>query len=195
MARLGARLIIQTALEAEVEVFLGRDRYQRRPPARGCPAGDPQRLLPGDDQDHGRAGDPGSGRSCAARPRRSPRGCSADGDQDQCAGVAGDRRVRARPVGPRRGEHPRRGAGPEAALSKSTVSRVCQAIGTSSTAWSGRPLAGVELEYLFLDASISGCTPGARAEPVLVAWGITTDGKPVFVALAPAGQRVHRRLG
>src|SRR6266536_663370 len=29
VARLGARLIIQTALEAEVDVFLGRVRYQR----------------------------------------------------------------------------------------------------------------------------------------------------------------------
>src|SRR5882757_10535452 len=29
VARLGARLIIQTAVEAEVEVFLGRARYQR----------------------------------------------------------------------------------------------------------------------------------------------------------------------
>src|SRR5664279_4364971 len=30
VARLGARLIIQTAVEAEVEVFLGRVRYQRK---------------------------------------------------------------------------------------------------------------------------------------------------------------------
>jgi hypothetical protein len=29
VARLGARLIIQTAVEAEVDVFLGRARYQR----------------------------------------------------------------------------------------------------------------------------------------------------------------------
>jgi Transposase, Mutator family len=29
--------------------------------------------------------------------------------------------------------------------------------------------------------------PGARAEPVLAAWGITTDGKPAFVALAAGG--------
>ena len=34
IARLGARLIIQTALEAEVDVFLGRARYQR---AAECP--------------------------------------------------------------------------------------------------------------------------------------------------------------
>ena len=31
--------------------------------------------------------------------------------------------------------------------------------------------------------------PGARAEPVLAAWGIDTAGKPVFVALAPGGSR------
>jgi hypothetical protein len=31
VARLGARLLLQTALEAEVTAFLGRDRYQRDP--------------------------------------------------------------------------------------------------------------------------------------------------------------------
>ena len=34
VARLGARLIIQTAVEAEVEVFFGRARYQRSAAAR-----------------------------------------------------------------------------------------------------------------------------------------------------------------
>jgi transposase-like protein len=29
--------------------------------------------------------------------------------------------------------------------------------------------------------------PGAAAEPVLAAWGIRTDGKPVFVGLSTAG--------
>jgi putative transposase len=33
VARLGARLLLQTALEAEVTAFLGRDRYQRDPRA------------------------------------------------------------------------------------------------------------------------------------------------------------------
>ena len=27
--------------------------------------------------------------------------------------------------------------------------------------------------------------PGSPAEPVLAAWGITTDGKPAFIGLAP----------
>ena len=35
MARLGARLMMQTAMEAEVTEFLGRERYQRT--ARGGP--------------------------------------------------------------------------------------------------------------------------------------------------------------
>ncbi|SOD74065.1 hypothetical protein SAMN05892883_3241 [Jatrophihabitans sp. GAS493] len=39
VARLGARLIIQTAVEAEVEVFLGRARYQRKSDAPEARAG------------------------------------------------------------------------------------------------------------------------------------------------------------
>jgi len=39
--------------------------------------------------------------------------------------------------------------GSEAALPKATVSRVCQAIADDHGAWAERPLAGVELGYLF----------------------------------------------
>ena len=77
--------------------------------------------------------------------------------------------------------------GAEAALSKSTVSRVCQAIGGQFEAWPTRRLDEVVLDYLFLDASMFKMHPGARAEPVLAAWGIDTGGKPVFVALAAGG--------
>jgi transposase-like protein len=76
--------------------------------------------------------------------------------------------------------------GPEAALSKSTVSRICQRIRTEFDAWKTRDLSGVRLDYLFLDGSHFKMHPGAPAEPVLAAWGIDTDGKPVFVGLAPA---------
>jgi putative transposase len=73
--------------------------------------------------------------------------------------------------------------GPEAALSRSTVSRVCEAIKDEFDIWRTRSLAEVELEYLYLDASHFRMHPGARAEPVLCAWGITTDGNPVLLAL------------
>jgi putative transposase len=81
--------------------------------------------------------------------------------------------------------------GPEAALSKSTVSRVCEAIKTEFDAWKLRDLGGVELEYLFLDGSHFRMHPGAPAEPVLCAWGITAQGSPVLVGLAPGAHEGH----
>jgi putative transposase len=42
-----------------------------------------------------------------------------------------------------------------------------------------------------LDGSHFKLHPGARAEAVLVAWAITTDGTPVLVGLAPASAERH----
>jgi putative transposase len=76
--------------------------------------------------------------------------------------------------------------GAEAALSRSTVSRICQRIKDEFERWRTRDLSRLRLDYLYLDASHFKMHPGAPAEPVLAAWGIDTDGKPVFVGLAPA---------
>jgi putative transposase len=48
-----------------------------------------------------------------------------------------------------------------------------------------RPLDQVALDYLYLDASFFRMHPGSPAEPVLAAWGITTEGRPAFIGLAP----------
>jgi Transposase, Mutator family len=85
--------------------------------------------------------------------------------------------------------------GPEAALSESAVSRICQRIRDEFDAWKTRDLSGVRLDYLFLDGSQCRMHAGAPAEPVLAAWGIDTDGRPVFVGLAPGRLGVDRRLG
>ena len=76
--------------------------------------------------------------------------------------------------------------GPQATLSKSTVSRVCQAIAEEFNTWRSRRLDDVELDYLFLDGSHFKMHQGTRAEPVLAAWGITSAGKPVLVGLDAA---------
>jgi transposase-like protein len=76
--------------------------------------------------------------------------------------------------------------GAEAALSKSTVSRVCQAIAGEFSAWSVRRLDDLELDYLFLDASMFKMHPGARAEPVLAAWGITSGARRCLSRLPSA---------
>jgi len=93
-----------------------------------------------------------------------------DGDQEQRVGATGDRLVRLRPVDPRRGEHTADALGAEAALSKSTVSRVCQAIFGEFATWSECCLEDLKLDYLFLEASMVKMHAGARAEPVLAGW-------------------------
>ena len=75
--------------------------------------------------------------------------------------------------------------GDQAAISKSTVSATCQQIKDEYERWARRRLDAVTVDYLFLDASFFRMHPGSPAEPVLAAWGITTDGKPAFIGLAP----------
>jgi transposase-like protein len=75
--------------------------------------------------------------------------------------------------------------GDQAAISKSTVSEVCKAIRAEYRQWTRRRLDELTLDYLFVDASFFRMHPGSPAEPILAAWGITTEGKPVFVGLAP----------
>ena len=75
--------------------------------------------------------------------------------------------------------------GDQAAISKSTVSSVCQQIKDEYERWAARRLDAITLDYLFLDASFFRMHPGSPAEPVLAAWGITTSGKPAFIGLAP----------
>ena len=86
--------------------------------------------------------------------------------------------------------------GEAAAVSKSTVSRICDEIKTQFQAVVGPPprrrRAGLPVPGR---QRISSTTPNAAAEPVLAAWGIDTDGKPVFIGLRSRLLGVRRRLG
>ena len=53
--------------------------------------------------------------------------------------------------------------GDQAAISKSTVSQVCQAIKNEYDNWAGRRLDDVVLDYLFLDAAFFRMHPGSPA--------------------------------
>jgi putative transposase len=187
VARLGARLIIQTALEAEAGVFLGRARYQRSAAAEDARPGMRNGYSPATIKTT-------AGPVTVARPKlRGTTGAFASklfgsavtrSNALESLVIAGF----VRGLSVRDVENTLADAlGAEAALSKSTVSRVCQAIGEQFEAWRTRPLDGVVLDYLFLDASMFKMHPSARPEPVLAAWGIDTEGKPVFVALAAGG--------
>jgi putative transposase len=185
VARLSVRLVFQAALEAEVDAFLGRERYQRRD----------ERGQPGSRNGHQPPMTVKTTMGAVELQRPKLRGT----DQAFCSRLFGAWVTRTNALeslvisGWVRGLSDRdieatlaEVLGPEAALSRSTVSRICSAIGEEFTAWRARDLSGVRLDYLFLDASHFKMHPGAPAEPVLAAWGIDVDGKPVFVGLAPA---------
>jgi transposase-like protein len=76
--------------------------------------------------------------------------------------------------------------GQDATISRSTASRICQRLRAEFDAWCRRDLSGTRIDYLYLDGSFFKMHPRAKAEPVLVAWGIDVDGKPVFLGLAPS---------
>jgi putative transposase len=185
VARLSVRLVFQAALEVEVEEFLGRARYERRDEA----------DRPGSRNGHQPPMTVRTTMGAVELQRPKLRGT----DQAFCSRLFGAGVTRTNALeslvisGWVRGLSDRdieatlaEVLGPEAALSKSTVSRICSAIGEEFAAWRARDLSGVRLDYLFLDASHFMMHPGAPAEPVLAAWGIDVDGKPVLVGLAPA---------
>jgi len=186
VARLGARLIMQAAVEAEVDEFLGRARYQRRAEVPDARPGSRNGYCP-------------TTVKTTAGPVTLERPKLRGTDEKFVSRLFGTAVSKTNALetlviaGFVRGLSVRDveatladALGAQAALSKSTVSRVCQAIRDEFDTWRTRRLDDVELDYLFLDGSHFKMHQGARAEPVLAAWGITTAGKPVLVGLDPA---------
>jgi len=78
VARLGARLLIQTAVEAEVAEFLGRARYQRAAAAAQAQPGHRNGHCPTTVKTTTGPG-PCTGQSCAAPASASAPGCLGPG--------------------------------------------------------------------------------------------------------------------
>jgi transposase-like protein len=83
--------------------------------------------------------------------------------------------------------------GEQAAVSRSTVSRICQRLRAEFDAWKRRDLTGTRIDDLDLDRSFFKLHPKAKAEPVLVAWGSTPTASRCSSAW-PRGGRVDRCL-
>ena len=186
VARLGAQLLLQAALEAEVTAFLGRDRYARAATTEDARAGSRNGYCPTTVKTT-------AGPVTLARPKL--RGTTERfASQLFGTGITRTNALEALVIaGFVRGLSVRDveaaladALGEQAGVSKSTVSRVCEQIKAQFEEWSRRRLDAVQLDYLFLDGSHFKYHPNAAAEPVLAAWGIDTDGKPVFVGLDAA---------
>ena len=186
VAVLGARLLLQAAIEAEVTAYLGRDRYERAASCEDARAGMRNGYCPTTVKTT-------AGPVTLARPK--VRGTTERfASQLFGKGVTKTNALESLVIaGFVRGLSVRdveatlvEALGEGAAVSKSTVSRVCEEIQAQFQAWSARRLDDVELDYLFLDGSHFKYHANASAEPVLAGWGIDTDGKPVFVGLDAA---------
>jgi putative transposase len=185
VARLGAQLLMQAALEAEVTEFLGRDRYAR---AVAC-----EDARPGSRNGYREVTvKTTAGPVALARPKlRGTTEAFASrlfgshvtktNALESLVIASFIRGLSVRDVEATLAE----ALGDQAAISKSTVSAICAQIKDEYQAWAARRLDDVRLDYLFLDASFFRMHPGSPAEPVLAAWGITTEGKPAFIGLAP----------
>src|SRR5256714_14194841 len=188
LARLGARLIIQRAVEDEFDAWLGRSRYERRP--------DGERGLR----------NYGDGYRNGYRPRRVQ---TAEGElQVEIPKVREAAETFASKLFPRpqkllrteplkalvigafvRGLSMRdvedlcekAGLGK---LSRSTASRMCEELKERFAAFRRRDLYELRLVALFLDATFISVRPNGPKEGVLVAWGFTEDGERVLLSVA-----------
>jgi putative transposase len=181
VARLGARLILQQALEDEVTEFLGRERYAR--------AGDGAAIYRNGYEP--RTVKTTSGPMELERPRI--RDAAELGFESQVLGrgVARTHALEAliivgflRGLSVRDVEALLEETFGEQVVGKSTVARICQDTRERYRAWCERRLDEHDLVYCYLDAIYLRLRPDDEpAEGVLVAWGLTLEGQKVLLGL------------
>jgi len=181
VGRLGARLILQQALENEVSEFLGRRRYERAEQTVSHRNGYEQRTVKTT-----------SGPMELQRPRI--RNASRLGFESRILGK-GVARTHAleslvisgflRGLSTRDVERTLEEVFEQPIASKSTVSRICEDTRERYRQWARRRLEEHDLVYLFLDAIYLKLRPEDQpAEVVLVCWGVTLEGRKVLLGLA-----------
>lgn len=180
IGRLGARLILQQALEDELTEFLGRERYERRSQPVSHRNGYERVTVKTT-----------AGPLELERPR--VRNASALGFCSEIVGkgVCRTHALEAlvvcsflRGLSVRDVEAALEEAFDGPVVSKSTVSRICADTRERYRAWCGRRLDEHDLVYLFLDAVYLKLRPDdTPAEGVLVAWGVTLEGRKVLLGL------------
>jgi putative transposase len=184
LGRLGARLVLQRAVEEEVAAFLGRTRYERTPTATGSRNGTRQKPI-----------QTAEGEISIAMPQvRNTAERFVSRVIPDTKAVVRTRPLEALVIGSYvRGLSDRdiESLASEAGLgqiSKSTVSRICRELRDRYKAFCSKSLHDVSLLALFLDAVYLPTRPSGDKEGVLVAWGYSTEGKRVLVAVR-LGQR------
>jgi putative transposase len=181
LAHLGAKLIIQRAVEEEFDAFLGRERYERRADALpGKRNGWRSRRLQTAEGELEleipqlrEAAEPFTSKLF---PRESKRLLTTEPLKALVVG-AFVRGLSMRDVESLCAEA---GLGQ---VSASSASRICQELRERYRAFRERDLSRVELVTLFLDAIYLPVRPSGAKEGVLLAWGIDSGGERVLLDL------------
>src|SRR6266702_8449227 len=191
LAKLGARLIIQRAVEDEFDAWLGRARYERRADRpeyqRGLRNGFRPRKL--QTMEGELALDIPQVRQ-AAEPfvaRLFPRGTKLLRTEPLKAMVIG---AFVRGLSMRDVESLCEKAG-LGKLSKSTASRICSELRERFEQFKRRDLYEVRLAALFLDAVFLSVRPDGPKEGVLLAWGFTEEGERVLLGVMLGMRESH----
>jgi putative transposase len=188
LAKLGARLIIQRAVEDEFDAWLGRARYERRPEA---PPGlrngfRPRRVQTAEGELRVELPQVRQ----AAEPFVSklfPRGTKLLRTEPLRAMVIG---AFVRGLSMRDVESLCEQAG-LGKLCKSTAARICRELRDRFEAFGRRDLYDIHLAALFLDATFLAVRRDGPKEGVLVAWGFTTAGERVLLAVMLGMRESH----
>jgi putative transposase len=188
LAKLGARLIIQRAVEDEFDAWLGRARYERRPEA---PPGlrngfRPRRVQTAEGE---LAVEIPQVRE-AAEPFVSklfPRGTKLLRTEPLRAMVIGAF-VRGLSMRDVESLCDQAGLGK---LSKSTAARICSELRERFAAFQRRDLYDIQLAALFLDATFLAVRRDGPKEGVLAAVGFTQDGQRVLLAVMLGMRESH----
>ncbi|HET6319161.1 MAG TPA: IS256 family transposase [Chloroflexota bacterium] len=195
LAKLGARLIIQRAVEDEFDAWLGRARYERRPEyqrgLRNYESGlrngfRPRRLQTAEGELSVEIPQVRE----AAEPFVSklfPRGTKLLRTEPLRAMVIGAF-VRGLSMRDVESLCERAGLGK---LSKSTASRICGELRERFEAFKRRDLYELRLAALFLDATFVAVRPQGPKEGVLVAWGFTEQGERVLLSVCLGMRESH----
>jgi transposase-like protein len=188
LAKLGARLIIQRAVEDEFDAWLGRARYERRPEyQRGLRNGSRPRKV---QTAEGELSVEIPQVREAAEPFVSklfPRGTKLLRTEPLKALVIG---AFVRGLSMRDVESLCEKAG-LGKLSKSTASRICSELRGRFEQFKRRDLYGVHLAALFLDAVFLSVRRDGPKEGVLVAWGFTEAGERVLLGVMLGMRESH----
>jgi transposase-like protein len=188
LARLGARLIIQRAVEEEFDAWLGRARYERRPLEQREERTEESGLRNGFRR---RTIQTAEGELQVEIPQvrqaaetfasklfpRTPKLLRTEPLKALVIGAF----VRGLSMRDVESLCEQAGLGK---LSRSTASRICEELKDRFERFRRRDLFEIKLVALFLDATFIAVRPDGPKEGVQVAWGFTEDGERVLLSVA-----------